>query len=232
MITDEIRAELFSCQDLKYRDFHSKLMPDYNKNNIIGVRSPQVRSIARAFSKREDIDEFLFELPHKFYEESNVHGFIICGFSDYDKTVKYLDDFLPYVDNWATCDLLKPKAFPKNKDRLINDIDRWLESDKTYTKRFAMGMLMTHFLDEAFKEEYLEKIYTLRSEDYYLNMMKAWFFATALAKQYDAALPYIEERRLAPWTHNKAIQKAVESYRITDEQKAYLRSLKVKYTRG
>ena len=182
MITDEIRAELFSCQDLKYRDFHSKLMPDYNKNNIIGVRSPQVKSIARAFSKREDIDEFLFELPHKFYEESNVHGFIICGFSDYDKTVKYLDDFLPYVDNWATCDLLKPKAFPKNKDRLINDIDRWLESDKTYTKRFAMGMLMAHFLDEAFKEEYLEKIYTLRSEDYYLNMMKAWFFATALAK--------------------------------------------------
>ncbi len=228
MITDEIRAELFSCQDLKYRDFHSKLMPDYNKNNIIGVRSPQVRSIARAFSKREDIDEFLFELPHKFYEESNVHGFIICGFFDYDKTVKYLDDFLPYVDNWATCDLLKPKAFPKNKDRLINDIDRWLESDKTYTKRFAMGMLMTHFLDEAFKEEYLEKIYTLRSEDYYLNMMKAWFFATALAKQWESSVKVIENNLLDRWSHNKAIQKAIESYRITDEQKIYLKTLKIK----
>lgn len=228
MITDEIRAELFSCQDLKYRDFHSKLIPDYNKNNIIGVRSPQVRSIARAFSKREDIDEFLFELPHKFYEESNVHGFIICGFFDYDKTVKYLDDFLPYVDNWATCDLLKPKAFPKNKDRLINDIDRWLESDKTYTKRFAMGMLMTHFLDEAFKEEYLEKIYTLRSEDYYLNMMKAWFFATALAKQWESSVKVIENNLLDRWSHNKAIQKAIESYRITDEQKVYLKTLKIK----
>ena len=228
MITDEIRAELFSCQDLKYRDFHSKLMPDYNKNNIIGVRSPQVRSIARAFSKREDIDEFLFELPHKFYEESNVHGFIICGFFDYDKTVKYLDAFLPYVDNWATCDLLKPKAFPKNKDRLINDIDRWLESDKTYTKRFAMGMLMTHFLDEDFKEEYLEKIYTLRSEDYYLNMMKAWFFATALAKQWESSVKVIENNLLDRWSHNKAIQKAIESYRITDEQKVYLKTLKIK----
>ena len=228
MITDEIRAELFSCQDLKYRDFHSKLMPDYNKNNIIGVRSPQVKSIARAFSKREDINEFLFELPHKFYEESNVHGFIICGFFDYDKTVKYLDDFLPYVDNWATCDLLKPKAFPKNKDRLINDIDRWLESDKTYTKRFAMGMLMTHFLDEAFKEEYLEKIYTLRSEDYYLNMMKAWFFATALAKQWESSVKVIENNLLDRWSHNKAIQKAIESYRITDEQKVYLKTLKIK----
>ena len=228
MITDEIRAELFSCQDLQYRDFHSKLMPDYNKNNIIGVRSPQVRSIARAFSKREDIDEFLFELPHKFYEESNVHGFIICGFFDYDKTVKYLDDFLPYVDNWATCDLLKPKAFPKNKDRLINDIDRWLESDKTYTKRFAMGMLMAHFLDEAFKEEYLEKIYTLRSEDYYLNMMKAWFFATALAKQWESSVKVIENNLLDRWSHNKAIQKAIESYRITDEQKVYLKTLKIK----
>lgn len=228
MITDEIRAELFSCQDLKYRDFHSKLMPDYNKNNIIGVRSPQVKSIARAFSKREDIDEFLFELPHKFYDESNVHGFIICGFFDYDKTVKYLNDFLPYVDNWATCDLLKPKAFPKNKDRLINDIDRWLESDKTYTKRFAMGMLMTHFLDEAFKEEYLEKIYTLRSEDYYVNMMKAWFFATALAKQWESSVKVIENNLLDRWSHNKAIQKAIESYRITDEQKVYLKTLKIK----
>lgn len=228
MIVDEIRTKLFNCQDLKYRDFHSKLMPDYDKNNIIGVRSPQVRSIAKTFSKREDIDGFLLELPHKFYEESNIHGFIICGFSDYDKTVKYLDAFLPYVDNWATCDLLKPKAFPKNKDRLINDIDRWLESDKTYTKRFAMGMLMAHFLDEAFKEEYLEKIYTVRSEDYYLNMMKAWFFATALAKQWESSVNVIENNLLDRWSHNKAIQKAIESYRITDEQKAYLKTLKIK----
>lgn len=228
MITDEIRNGLFASQDLKYRDFHSKLMPDFDKERVIGVRSPQLKKLAKSFSKREDIDAFLSDLPHKYYEENNVHGVIVCEFHDYDKTVEYLDKFLPYVDNWATCDLLKPKAFKKNRERLLNDIDRWLKSDRTYTKRFAMGMLMTHFLEEDFKVEYLEKVYTVRSDEYYINMMKAWFFATALAKQWDSTVGVIENRLLDPWSHNKTIQKAIESYRITDEQKAYLRTLKIK----
>ncbi len=228
MITDEIRNELFALQDLEYRDFHSKLMPDFDKERVIGVRVPQLKKLAKSFSKRDDIDKFLSDLPHKYYEENNVHGVIVCDFQDYGKTVDYLDKFLPYVDNWATCDLLKPKAFKKNRERLLNDIDRWIKSDRTYTKRFAIGMLMTHFLDEDFKAEYLEKVYTVRSDEYYINMMKAWFFATALAKQRDSTVVVIENRLLDPWSHNKTIQKAIESYRITDEQKAYLRTLKIK----
>lgn len=228
MITLEIRKELFASQDLKYRDFHAKLIPDYDKERVIGVRSPQVKKIAKCFSKRNDTDEFLADLPHRYYEENNVHGVIICGFSDYGRTVEYLDKFLPYVDNWATCDLLKPKAFAKNRDKLINDIDRWLASGETYTERFGMGMLMTHFLDGDFKEEYLEKVYSVRSGEYYINMMKAWFFATALAKQWDSAVKVVENKLLDRWSHNKTIQKAVESYRITDKQKAYLKTLKIK----
>lgn len=228
MITQEIRKELFASQDLKYRDFHAKLIPDYDKERVIGVRSPQVKKIAKCFSKRNDTDEFLADLPHRYYEENNVHGVIICGFSDYGSTVEYLDKFLPYVDNWATCDLLKPKAFAKNRDKLINDIDRWLASGETYTERFGMGMLMTHFLDGDFKEEYLERVYSVRSDEYYINMMKAWFFATALAKQWDSAVKVVENKLLDRWSHNKTIQKAVESYRITDEQKAYLKTLKIK----
>lgn len=141
MITEEIRNGLFALQDLKYRDFHSKLMPDFDKERVIGVRSPQLKKLAKSFSKRDDIDTFLSDLPHRYYEENNVHGVIVCDFRDYGKTVEYLDKFLPYVDNWATCDLLNPKAFQKNRAELINDIDRWLKSDRTYTKRFAMGML-------------------------------------------------------------------------------------------
>ncbi len=228
MITEEIRNELFALQDLEYRDFHSKLMPDFDKDRVIGVRSPQLKKLAKSFSKRADIDTFLSDLPHGFYEENNVHGVIVCDFQDYGKTVEYLDEFLPYVDNWATCDLLKPKAFKNNRAELISDIDRWLASDKTYTKRFAMGMLMEHFLDGDFKAEYLERVYTVRSDEYYINMMKAWFFATALAKQWDSTVGVIENRLLDRWSHNKTIQKAVESYRITDEQKAYLRTLKIK----
>lgn len=228
MITEEIRNGLFALQDLGYRDFHSKLMPDFDKERVIGVRSPQLKKLAKSFSKRDDIDTFLSDLPHRYYEENNVHGVIVCDFRDYGKTVEYLDKFLPYVDNWATCDLLKPRAFQKNRAELIRDIDRWLKSDRTYTKRFAMGVLMTHFLDGDFKAEYLEKVYTVRSDEYYINMMKAWFFATALAKQWDSTVKVLENRLLDTWSHNKTIQKAIESYRITDEQKAYLRTLKIK----
>lgn len=228
MITETIRKVLFENQDNEYRAFHSRLMPGIDFESIIGVRTPVLRKISKEFSKNEDIEIFLNDLPHKYYEENNLHGFIISEFKDYEKTIKYLDDFLPFVDNWATCDLLSPKAFKKNKDLLKNDINRWLASDLTYTKRFAIEMIMSHFLDDDFDKDYLPIISSIRSDEYYINMMIAWFFATALAKQWASTVPFIENKCLDKWTHNKTIQKSVESYRITDEQKVYLRSLKIK----
>ena len=183
-------------------------------------------NFAKQIKGTDEAEAFLKDLPHKYYDENNLHGFIISECKDYEKSVKYVDAILPYVDNWATCDLLSPKAFKKNREKLIKDIDRWLASGETYTVRFGIEMLLSHYLDEDFTPEYLEWVAAVRSEEYYVNMMIAWYFATALAKQYDAALPILLEQRLAPWTHNKTIQKAIESYRITDEQKAYLRSLK------
>lgn len=226
-ISEDIRAQLFGLRDENYRDFHAKLIPTVDPEKIIGVRTPALRSFAASVSKREDIGEFLSELPHKYYDENNLHGFIIARIKDYDECISALERFLPYIDNWATCDLIRPSCFKKHPDRLIEDIKRWIGSDKTYTVRFGLEMLMTFFLDEIFKPEYLE-LAVIKSEEYYINMMTAWFFATALAKQYDAAIGFIENRRLDKWTHNKSIQKSVESYRITDEQKAYLKSLKVK----
>lgn len=224
----EITERLFEMQDLKYRDFHSKLVPNIDSARIIGVRTPQMKSYAKEIYKSGNYKEFLDEIPYTYYEEYNLHGFIINQLKDYDETVTALERFLPYVDNWATCDLLRPKSFGKNHDKLIVDIKRWIASDEPYTKRFGAEMLMTHFLDDAFKPEYLDLVATIRSEEYYVNMMTAWFFATALAKQYEATIPYIEEERLDAWTQNKAIQKSCESYRITAEQKAYLRTLKTK----
>ena len=226
-IREEIRTRLFELRDEKYRDFHAKLVPNIDSKKIIGVRTPALRKLAAELAKDERISEFLADIPHEFYDEMNLHGFIVCRTKDYDACVSELDRLLPFVDNWATCDLLSPNCFKKNPERLMEDIKRWIASDKVYTKRFGVEMLMSHFLDERFKPEYLEMA-VIKSEEYYINMMTAWFFATALAKQYDAALPYIQNRRLEKWTHNKAIQKAVESYRITDEQKAYLKTLKVK----
>lgn len=226
-ICDEINARLFELRDEKYRDFHAKLVPNISPERIIGVRTPALRKLAGELFKDERIGEFLKELPHKYYDETNLHGFIICKIKDYDQCVFELDRLLTHVDNWATCDLLSPVCFKKNYDRLMTDIKRWIASDEVYTKRFGVEMLMSHFLDENFKPEYLEMA-VISSEEYYINMMTAWFFATALAKQYDATLPYIQNRRLEKWTHNKAIQKAIESYRITDEQKSYLKTLKVK----
>ena len=226
-VSEDIRAKLFELGDENYRDFHAKLIPTVDPARIIGVRTPALRSFAASVSKREDIAEFLSKLPHQYYDENNLHGFIIARIKDYDECVAALEKFLPYIDNWATCDLIRPNCFKKHPDRLIEDIKRWIGSDKTYTVRFGLEMLMTFFLDENFKPEYLE-LAVIKSEEYYINMMTAWFFATALAKQYDAAIGFIENRRLDKWTHNKAIQKSVESYRITDEQKAYLKSLKVK----
>jgi len=225
---NEIRQRLFALQDLKYRDFHAKLVPNLPVERIIGVRTPQLRSLAKEMSKRDGIDEFLNDMPHRYYDERNLHGFIISEIKDYDKVVAEIDRFMPEVDNWATCDLLSPKAFKNkaNRQRLIVDVERWIKSDEPYIRRFGIEMLMSHYLDEYFKEEYLVWVANAATDHYYVKMMIAWYFATALAKQYDATIPYIEKGRLTSWIHVKTIQKAIESYRITPEQKEYLRELR------
>lgn len=224
----EIQKELFDLQDEKYREFSSSLMPTVDPERVIGVRTPDLRKLAKKLAKKPDIDEFLRCLPHQYYEEDNLHGFIIEGMKDYETCVQAMDAFLPYIDNWATCDLISPKVFKKHLPELLDKIREWIASDRVYTVRFGIGMLMSFYLDDAFDPEYLDMVCSVRSEEYYVNMMIAWYFATALAKQYDAAVPYIEEKRLDVWTHNKAIQKSVESRRITEEQKNYLRSLKIR----
>lgn len=228
MLTDEIRAELFRLRDEQYRDFQIKLIPTRDASTMIGVRTPALRSYAKALSKRPDIGEFLDALPHESFDEDQLHAFILSEMRDFEKCARAVDRFLPFVDNWATCDQLSPKSFGKNHPALLPWIERWIASKETYTVRFGIGMLMQHFLDTDFDPVYPSWVAALRSEEYYINMMRAWYFATALAKQYDAVLPYLEERRLDAWTHNKTIQKAVESYRITDEQKVFLKTLKVK----
>ena len=228
MITDDIRKELKKLQDKGYREMQVTIIPTVDADLIIGVRTPALRQLAKEFSKREDISEFLSDLPHKFFEENQLHAFILSGMKDAESCIRLVDEFLPYVDNWATCDQMSPKVFKKHKQLLLEYVDKWIKSDHTYVKRFAIGMLMEHFLDEDFKTSYLTKVSKIRSEEYYVNMMIAWYFATALAKQYEDTLPYIEKQKLDKWTHNKSIQKAVESYRITPEHKEYLKTLKRK----
>lgn len=220
--------ELFELQDKDYAEFQAKLMPTVERESIIGVRTPQLRKFAAEFAKRPEAKDFLNSLPHTYYEENNLHAFIVEKIKDYDACIAALDKFLPYVDNWATCDCMNPKVLKKQPERLLEKIKEWMASEHTYTVRFAMGLLMGYYLDENFEGSQLAMVADYRSEEYYIKMMQAWYFATALAKQYDAALPYIQQNRLDKWTHNKAIQKAVESYRITDEQKAYLKTLKIK----
>ena len=228
MILDEIRSELFKMQDTAYRDFNSKLIPAVDKESMIGVRTPELRKYAKQLAKREDIEEFLHSLPHKYFDENQLHAFIVSEIKDFKSCVDKVNEFLPYVDNWATCDQLSPKVFKKNHKELIAYIKEWLESDKVYTLRLGIGMLMEHFLDEDFDIIYPDTVSNIRSDEYYVNMMIAWYFATALAKRYESVLPFIENRRLEIWTHNKAIQKAVESLRISDEKKEYLKNLKIK----
>ena len=228
MLRDEILNELYKKKDITYRDFQGKLIPPKTVDDMIGVRTPELRKYAKELLKREDVGEFLEILPHEFFDEYQLHAFIISGIKDYDKCMEEVDKFLPYVDNWATCDQLSPKIFKKHRPELLKQIKKWIKSKETYTVRFAIGMLMEHFLDEDFDIKYPEMVAKLRSDEYYINMMIAWYFATALAKQYDAILPFIEEKKLDKWTHNKAIQKSVESYRITPEQKEYLKTLKIK----
>lgn len=218
---------LFQLQDKGYRDFQSKLIPTIPVETIIGVRIPTIRKLAKEYGKDPESVEFLKQLPHSYYDENILHALLVAEIKDYEVCVKEVERFLPYVDNWAVCDILSPKVFRKNKDKLIDKIREWTASDHPYTCRFGMEMLMTHFLDEDFREEYLEIPAAVHSGKYYVNMMIAWFYATALAKQWDAAIGYIEKKCLDPWTHNKTIQKARESYRITREQKEYLKTLKV-----
>ena len=228
MNLNEIRAELFKMQDMDYRDFNSKLIPTVDKESMIGIRTPDLRKYAKQLGKSSDVIEFLQTLPHKYFDENQLHAFIISEIKDFKNCIDEINRFLPYIDNWATCDQLSPKVFKKNHKELITYIKEWLESDKVYTVRFGIGMLMEHFLDEDFDISYLETVSNIRSDEYYVNMMIAWYFATALAKRYESVLPFIENRRLEIWTHNKAIQKAVESYRISTERKTYLKELKVK----
>lgn len=224
----DIRERLISLADVKYADFQAKLTPTVDRDSFIGVRVPDVRKLAKEIYKEGQYTDFIKDLPHKYYDENMLHGLIISEFKDFEACIAEVDRFLPYVDNWAVCDIMSPKCFKKNKERLIIKINEWAESSAVYTSRFGIEMLMSHFLDDDFKPEYTEIPAKVRLDDYYSKMMVAWFFATALAKQWDAVIPYLESNRLEPWTHNKTIQKAKESYRISDEQKNYLNTLRLK----
>lgn len=218
---------LFELQDTKYRDFQLNLTPGLTKDYMIGVRTPELRSLAREMIKTGESDEFISVLPHRYFEENQLHAFILSEMKDYDRLEAELERFLPYIDNWATCDQLRPKIMKKHADELMVKIRNWICSGRTYTVRFGLGMLMAHFLDEKFRPEYHELAADIHSDEYYINMMRAWYFATALAKQYDDTVKIFEEKILDKWTHNKSIQKARESFRVTDEHKEYLKTLKI-----
>lgn len=221
-----LQQQLFTLQEEGYREFHSKLIPNIDKSTIIGIRTPILRKFAKEFAKKPEAQEFLQQLPHQYYEENNLHMMVIGTEKDYEKCLAEIERFLPYIDNWATCDIPAPKCFASHKQELLPKVKEWIASERAYTIRYGIGTLMALYLDEDFKPEYLELPAAVVSEEYYVNMMIAWYFATALAKQWDAAVPYIEQRKLPVWVHRKTIQKAVESYRITKEQKEYLRTLK------
>ncbi len=228
MNRDEIVTELFRMRDVDYALLQAKIIPTVAADRIIGVRTPALRAFAKDLYKDRDKEDFLSCTPHQYFDEDQLHAFVISLEKDFDKCIAEADAFLPFIDNWATCDQLSPKAFKREPEKLLQYIQSWIKSDQTYTVRFAIGMLMRHFLDERFEVGYADMVAEVKSEEYYINMMIAWYFATALAKQYDRIVPYLEGKRLDGWVHNKAIRKSVESYRITDEQKAYLKTLKVR----
>ena len=221
-----VYEKLIACGDEQYRDFQSKLVPNIPKERILGVRTPDMRRIAREMRGTEEAEAFLAELPHRYYEENLVHFFLIAMIRDFDECVQGVETFLPYVDCWPVCDQSTPKIFAQNHEKLLPLIQKWMGSDHVYTVRFGIRMLMNEFLDEDFRPEYLAWVAAVQGEDYYIRMMVAWYFATALAKQYAESVVYIEEHRLDLWTHKKAIQKAIESFRVTEEHKAYLRTLR------
>lgn len=219
-----ITEKLFTLQDTVYADFQSKLTPGIPSEKIIGVRVPQLRQLAKQI--KNEAKPFLNDLPHLYYDENLLHGILLSEIRDFDACVRALEDFLPFVDNWAVCDTMSPKALQKDKQALLRKIRQWTASSHTYTCRFGLLCLMRYFLDDDFSPEYLPIPASIQSEEYYVNMMISWFFATALAKQWDATIPYLQERRLPEWVHRKTIQKARESYRISSEQKEYLKTLK------
>lgn len=223
---DMITQRLFALQDKEYQAFHSRIVSNLPPEQIIGVRTPQLRALAKELANTEEAAAFLEELPHTYFEENQLHSFLISNIRDFSESMEAVEKFLPYVDNWATCDQLSPKAFRETPELLLEKIPQWLKSTETYTIRFGIEMLMNHFLDERFSAEYPEWVAAVESEEYYVNMMISWYFATALAKQWDAVLPYFQSRRLSPWLHKKSIQKATESFRIPTNRKDLLRTLK------
>lgn len=224
----DLQKRLFELQDKSYKEFNSKLIPTVDPDTVIGIRTPDMRKFVKQFAKEPQAKEFMKELPHKYYDEYNVHAYLVSIIKDIDTAIAETERFLPYVNNWATCDTFAPKIFKKYPEKVYEKIKQWVKSDKTYTIRFGIEILMSNYLDELFKPEHPELVAAVHSEEYYVNMMIAWYFATALAKQYDAIMPYFEEFRLDTWVHNKAIQKCIESYRIDDDTKTYLRTLKIK----
>lgn len=227
-ILDDIKAALFQMQDIGYRNFQYKLIPTVDPQNIIGVRTPALRKYAKQLCKRTDIVAFLEDLPHTYFDENQLHAFILSEMKEFNVCVSCINSFLPYIDNWATCDQLSPKIFKKHTEALLPCIKLWIDSDHIYTVRFGIGMLMQHYLDEHFSCEYPETVASIHSDEYYINMMIAWYFATALAKQYDHVIQYISDKKLDKWVHNKTIQKAIESYRISDEQKVALKTMRIR----
>lgn len=224
----DVRSRLFKYQDLKYRDFHSKLMPTVNKDRIIGVRTPVLRKIAKEFNKSDYKEDFLKAVPHKYYEEDNLHAFLIEQIKDFDECISALDNFLLYIDNWATCDMMTPEVLRKFPDKLYLKIQEWVKSSHTYTVRFGVVTLMKFFMNERIDENHLKLLLSIKTDEYYINMAIAWYLATALAFNWDTVIPYIEKKKFSKWIHNKAIQKAIESYRITSDQKSFLKKLKIR----
>lgn len=223
----EIAKVLWQMADKKYAAFEAKIIPTLDQKEIIGVRTVNLRVLAKKLSKNSDIEAFLNDLPHQYFEENQLHSFIVAQEKSFAKCIAAVEKFLPFIDNWATCDQFSPAIFSQNTEKLLPYIQKWIKSTKTYSVRLAIGLLMRYFLDEKFTIKYSDMVARIKTEEYYINMMRAWYFATALAKQYNAVLFYFEEKRLDCWTHNKAIQKSLESYRITDEQKQYLKMLKI-----
>lgn len=223
----ELQSLLFTMQDLKYKKFSAKIIPNISEEAIIGVRVPELRKIAKQLSKTNKLNDYLHDLPHKYHEENNIHAFVLQSINDFDKAINYVEEFLPYIDNWATCDSFVPKAFISNKDKLFLHIQKWIKSSHTYTVRYAVCLLMKLYLDDGFSETHLKLVSDIVSAEYYINMVRAWYFATALAKQYDSTVLYLENQKLDLWTHNKTIQKACESYRISEITKKYLKTLHI-----
>ena len=226
MVTEAIKEKLKSLQDIKYRGFQAGLIPTVDNDKVIGVRTPELRKLAKEMSKRDDADDFLNDLPHEYFDEDQLHAFMVSGIKDFDECISEVERFLPYINNWATCDQMTPKVFGRHKKELLPHVREWIDSGETYTVRFGVKMFMSYFLGDDFDMEYADLVAGIKSEEYYVNMMRAWYFATALAYNYNEVVPLIENRKLDRWTHNKAIQKSVESYRITAEQKEYLKTLK------